>query len=336
MGSDTSVTFSSRHEHLRSSGLVGVSAAFRATIDKARRVAAYDLPVLLIGETGTGKELFARTIHYSSRRSQGPLIPINCGAIPDELFENELFGHERGAFTDAREPLRGLITQADGGTLFLDEVECLSHSAQAKLLRFLEDRHIKPLGSSAPRLINTRLVVASNENLEKRVRKRTFREDLFYRLRVISISLPPLRERREDIELLALHFIRRTHEEFGTPLPVLSAEAVKKLAQYDWPGNVRELKNAVQAAAALCCDGVIEAADLEITGAPVEEISGELEPMRLAKARLIRTFEIDYLQKAIAAARGNISEAARSARKNRRAFFALLKKYGMTSAVTPE
>jgi two-component system, NtrC family, response regulator GlrR len=187
---------------------VGESPSFLAAIEKVPRIAGCDVPVLLAGETGTGKEMCARAIHYLSRRSNGPFVPLNCESIPTELFENELFGHEPGAFTDARQPRRGLIAEAEGGTLFLDEVETLPHLAQAKLLRFLQDRQYRPLGASRSRQADVRVLAASNEDLQERVRERAFRQDLYFRLRVVSLMLPPLRDRQEDLVPLAYYFLQ--------------------------------------------------------------------------------------------------------------------------------
>jgi transcriptional regulator with PAS, ATPase and Fis domain len=319
---------------LKTLGMIGSCSNFQHAIERARRVADLRIPVMLKGETGTGKELFARALHYGSARAGGPLIPLNCGAIPDELFESELFGHERGAFTDARSAKSGLIELANNGTLFLDEVEALSSPAQAKLLRFLEDRKLRSLGSTLTREMDVRIVVATNEDLADRVARHTFREDLYYRLRVVAISIPPLRDRREDISALAEHFLRSASAEFNREVSEISPAGIQKLINFDWPGNVRELKNVIQAAVALSSSTCLNADDLEIgeCACPAPPV----ESMRAAKARAVQAFEVEYLRKALAHSGGNISKAARTACKNRRAFFALLKKHRLAgSAVSP-
>jgi len=316
-------------------GIIGSSSSFQQAVERANKVADLRIPVLLLGETGTGKELFGRALHYGSTRSSGPLIPVNCGAIPDELFESELFGHERGAFTDARSAKCGLIELASNGTLFLDEVEALSSSAQAKLLRFLEDRKLRALGATLMREMDVRVVVATNEDLADRVAKRTFREDLYYRLRVVTILIPPLRDRREDIPALARHFLMSAAAEFNRQASEISPAAIDKLVSFDWPGNVRELRNVIQAAVALSSSNCLDADDLEIEGCTGPAMA-PVESMQAAKARVVEAFEMEYLRKALADSRGNISKAARAACKNRRAFFALLKKHGLAGCIGQE
>lgn len=311
--------------------LVGRSPAFLATVEKLPRVAACDVSVLLIGDTGTGKEMCARAIHYLSPRSSHPFIPVNCGSIPADLFENEMFGHEAGAFTDARQARRGLIAEAEGGTLFLDEVDSLPLSAQVKLLRFLQDHEYRPLGASAYRRANTRLVVASNQDLQRKVQEGTFREDLYYRLKVISLQLPALCERQDDIVPLALHFLRTAAAEYKRPVARFSHNAMQKLIAYSWPGNVRELENVVRQAIVLTEKPVIRAHDLHLASETQESVSTLQEPFNVAKARVIENFERNYLNEVVSACDGNISHAARVAKKDRRAFFALLKKHALTT-----
>jgi DNA-binding NtrC family response regulator len=311
---------------------IGKAPAFMAAIEKIPRIAGCDATVLLIGDTGTGKEMCARTVHYLSPRANKPFIPVNCGSIPGDLFENEMFGHESGAFTDARHSQRGLISEADGGTLFLDEVDSLPLSAQVKILRFLQDKEYRPLGGRNYRRADTRLIAASNQNLQQKVRERVFREDLFYRLNVVSLTLPNLRDRQEDILPLALHFLTTFAHEYHSQVTHLSPAAIKKLNTYNWPGNVRELENIIRRAVITADGAAINPGDIQLsTDFPVQ-ISPEPEPFKAAKARAVSAFERSYLSELISACDGNVSKAARHAKKNRRALFALLKKYNMTSA----
>lgn len=311
---------------------IGKAPAFMSAIQKIPRIAGCDATVLLIGDTGTGKEMCARTVHYLSPRAKKPFIPVNCGSIPADLFENEMFGHESGAFTDARHSQRGLIAEADGGTLFLDEVDSLPLSAQVKILRFLQDKEYRPLGAQHYRRADTRLIAASNQNLQQKVRERVFREDLYYRLNVVSLTLPNLRDREEDILPLALHFLTTFAHEYHTQATHFSPASIKKLTAYKWPGNVRELENVIRRAVITADGAVINPGDIQLsTDAPVQ-IFSEPEPFKAAKARAVSAFERSYLSELISACDGNVSKAARHAQKNRRAFFALLKKYNMTSA----
>ncbi|HEX8846867.1 MAG TPA: sigma-54 dependent transcriptional regulator [Pyrinomonadaceae bacterium] len=313
---------------------IGKAPSFLATIEKIPRVASCDAPVLLSGETGTGKEMCARAIHYLSPRANKPFIPVNCGSIPAELFENEMFGHEPGAFTDARKSRRGLIAEAEGGTLFLDEVDSLPPAAQVKLLRFLQDRQYRPLGASQYRQANTRILAASNQNLLRKVREQSFREDLYYRLKVITLNLPLLSERREDIMLIASHFLTTAACEYNRPIMRFAHDAVQKLNSHSWPGNVRELENAIRQAVILADGPVLRARDIHLsTDVPEQEAPAPLieESFKAAKARVIETFERNYLSDIVAACDGNISRAARAAKKDRRSFFELLKKHDLTT-----
>ncbi|HYJ88177.1 MAG TPA: sigma-54 dependent transcriptional regulator [Pyrinomonadaceae bacterium] len=310
---------------------IGKSPAFMASIEKIPRVAACDASVLLIGNTGTGKEMCARAIHYLSPRAKKPFIPVNCGSIPDDLFENEMFGHESGAFTDARRSQRGLIGEAEGGTLFLDEVDSLPMSAQVKILRFLQDKEYRPLGATHYRQADTRLIAASNQDLQRKVRERTFREDLYYRLNVITLPLPTLRDRQEDILPLALHFLTTSIREYRSRATHFSPACIKKLLAHTWPGNVRELENIIRRAVVTVDGPVINAFDITLsTDVPIQ-IAPATESFKVSKSRMIEAFERNYLTEIISACDGNVSKAARHAKKNRRAFFALLKKYNITS-----
>jgi DNA-binding NtrC family response regulator len=232
--------------------LVGLGSAARQLQHLIDQVAACDTSVLITGETGTGKELVAELIHLKSARRNGPLVALNCSAFPEALFESELFGHEKGAFTGAACARIGKLAAASGGTLFLDEIGEMSPATQAKLLRVIENRTFYPLGAARPQALNVRIVAATNQDVERAVEMRRFRRDLFYRLNVIRIDVPPLRERREDVPSLCRHFLGEFNRQFGMRFESLAAETVELLAGHDWPGNVRELRNTIEAAFALC------------------------------------------------------------------------------------
>jgi DNA-binding NtrC family response regulator len=304
--------------------LVGEAANFLAEIRKIPLVARCDGRVLITGETGTGKELCARAIHYLGQRMDKPFVPVNCGAIPVELVENELFGHERGAFTSATTAQHGLIHEAEGGTLFLDDIDCLPLLTQTKLLRFLQEKEYRPLGSAKSRQADVRVIAASNVNLEEAVKKGRMRQDFYYRLNIVPLTLPPLRERQEDIPLLARHFLSKYTVELGKSVTELSPEAVRKLIFYDWPGNIRELEHTIERAVVLCETEYISAEDILL---PVSENVIDDESFRQAKAKVVAQFEKDYIERLLLSHEGNISRAAQSARKNRRAFWQLIRKY---------
>jgi DNA-binding NtrC family response regulator len=304
--------------------LIGSSPAFLSAVSKIPLVAGCDASILISGETGTGKEVCARAIHELSPRKERPFIPINCGAIPLELVENELFGHERGAFTHASAAQQGLIQSADGGTLFLDEIDSLPLLAQVKLLRFLQEKEYKPLGSTRTRHADVRVITATNVNVEKAVREGRLRQDLYYRLNMIPVVLPPLRERREDIHPLALNFLLKYNREFNKRIGGFAPEALQKLTLHDWPGNVRELEHVVARAVALSEHTIIRGS--EITLAP-SSAEAPPESFQELKARMVEQFERTYLQSLLIAHQGNISKAAEAAHKNRRAFFELLRKH---------
>ena len=239
--------------------IVGTSAALRATLERAARTLAYaDATVLITGETGTGKELLARALHYGGRRAAAPFVELNCAALPATLLESELFGHERGAFTDARAAKPGLFEVAGGGTLFLDEIDSLALELQSKLLRALDQKEVRRLGATASRVIDVRIIAATNQSLTRAVEARRFREDLFYRLNVVTLELPPLRARGDDVLLLADHFVRRFSSQYGIPAPELSAEARRALQAHPWPGNIRELRNAIERAMLLSPPGAFQ------------------------------------------------------------------------------
>jgi two-component system response regulator GlrR len=236
---------SRRSADLRFRDLIGTSRAFLKETAKLPMLARHDVAVLLLGETGTGKEVFAQAIHYLSPRSSRPWVAVNCAAIPTDLIESELFGHVRGAYTTAHTARKGLVSEAEGGTLLLDEIDSLSYAAQAKLLRFLQEKEFRPVGSNTLHQADVRVIATSNSRLDELAAKGSFRRDLYFRLNVLSATMPPLRERREDIPALALHFIQRFGREFSRRVIGLTPLALRRLIVYGWPGNVRELKNVI-------------------------------------------------------------------------------------------
>lgn len=319
--------------------LVGSAPCFLKTLDLVRRFAACDATVLIQGETGTGKELAARAIHYLGKRRDYPFIPVNCGAIPDNLVENELFGHARGAFTDAREPCSGVIADAEGGTLFLDEVEALSARGQVALLRFLQDQTYRPLGAGRTVSANVRVIAASNENLQQLQARRQFRRDLYFRLNIMAMEMPPLRERRGDVEQLAEHFVCQLNFQSENSPRRLSRETLRLLAAYRWPGNVRELENLIQREFLLSQDAVIDIAPDQLASPGKEEDAAAIpfeigtgEDFTRAKARVVAEFEKSFLSRLLAESGGNVSLAARRCGKERRTFGKLLKKHGIDRA----
>ena len=304
--------------------IIGKNPAFISEINKLPLIAKCNVCVLITGETGTGKEIIARTIHYLSPRADKPFVPVNCGAIPNDLVENELFGHEKGAFTGAMFSHRGLITEASGGTLFLDEVDSLPLISQVKLLRFLQDKEYRSLGSVKTLKADVRIIAASNHNLDELVQAEKFRPDLFYRLNVMQVNLPPLRERIEDISLLCKHFLEKYSYEFQMETISIEPQALLKLQNYEWLGNVRELENVIERAILLSRGNSITSADLTFGTSKNETFS---ESFRAAKAKVINRFERNYLKRVLETYHGNISQAAKAAGKNRRAFFELIRKH---------
>jgi DNA-binding NtrC family response regulator len=316
--------------------LVGRSRPFLGVLSLIRKVSQCDAPVLLRGETGTGKEMVARAIHYHSGRRDGPFVPVNCGAIPESLTENELFGHERGAFTDAHGAQEGLVAQADGGTLFLDEVDALSPKAQVALLRFLQDNEYKPLGSSKVHKTDVRIVAATNAELAGLVRDRSFREDLLFRLNVLTIKLPTLRERCEDIALLAQHFIQQCSAKYERPPKSLHPETLVWMRRYDWPGNVRELENFIEREFLMGEDATLHLSPPSEMRMERRHRSGDRRNLprfdgafNQAKAHVMEDFELRYLRWLLAETHGNVTLAATRAGKERRALGKLLKKHGI-------
>jgi two-component system response regulator GlrR len=317
-------------ERLGLGTVLGEAPAMVALKARLPAVARAEATVLISGETGTGKEVAARAIHYLSRRRHGPFIPADCGAIPVELFENELFGHRRGAFTDARTEVTGVVAEAEGGTLFLDEVDALPLAAQTKLLRFLQHRVYRPLGHAALRHADVRIIAATNTDLEAAVSSQRFREDLYFRLNIIPLAVPPLRDRRDDVPLLAQHFLDRYAPADTRHAWTFVPGLLDVLQRHPWPGNVRELENLIQQVVALAPPGAIglESLPPRFLHHRPAAVPGSF---REAKAQAVAAFERDYARRLLSVYDGNVSRAAEAARKDRRAFGRLVKKYGIKS-----
>ena len=310
---------------------IGASEGVRTVMRQVEKIACSDAPVLIQGETGSGKELVARAIWSRSARRAGPFIPINCGAVPDGLIETELFGHGAGAFTDAKHSRDGIIAQAQHGTLFLDEINTFSPKAQVTLLRFLQDLRYRPVGTSTERAADVRVIAASNQPLRELVDAGRFRRDLLYRLNILELTIPPLRNRQDDIDLLVDHFLQFFCQKYGLPPKRLHPEATEFLRKHQWPGNVRELENWIHREVLLADSDEIRAAGhpMPWSDGSTTGFADSLPDYRAAKARALVNFEVTYLAQALAAARGNVSVAARMAGKERRSFGKLLRKHGI-------
>ena len=312
----------------RVDGIIGESGQMQEVLSLVRRVAPSDATVLIRGESGTGKELIAKAIHYASPRASGLLVKVNCAALPETLIESELFGHEKGAFTGAVSARKGRFELADGGSLFLDEIGDLPAPVQVKLLRVLQEREIERVGSSRPITVNVRLLAATHRNLESLVREGRFRDDLYYRINVVTVALPPLRERREDLPLFIDHFLRTFAAKNAKTIRGLSREARETLLRYDYPGNVRELENVIERAVVLTRDEVIGLADLPLTLA-------EPAPEPEAGAGLIAAvegLERRMIREALAQANGTQTRAAELLGISERVLRYKLKKYGLSGA----
>ena len=301
----------------------------KEVLGQVERAAQTDATIAIYGESGTGKELIAQIIHLQSRRAKGSFVALNCGALPEGLLENELFGHTKGAYTDARETRMGLFAQADRGTIFLDEIGDTSPALQVKLLRVLQERELRPLGGERAIKVDVRVIVASNKDLRQAVERGAFREDLFYRIHVVPIYLPPLRERREDIPLLVDLFVHQYRIEMGKDVTGVTPAAMQKMMLYHWPGNVRELKNVIERAVILTTHNLIDEQDLmHMTRAGDGQISsaGSSNPAyKMAK----ENFEKGYLIQLLSQAKGNVVQAAKLAQRYRGDFYRLMKKYGL-------
>lgn len=319
--------------------MIGRSPVFLSVLQQIKKIVRCNAPVLIEGETGTGKELAARAIHYMGAGRDFPFIPVNCGAIPDALMESELFGHEKGAFTDAKLPRQGLIPQSDGGTLFLDEVEVFSMKGQVALLRFLDDGHFRSVGCSRLQQARVRVIAASNATLSDMVDRGTFRRDLYYRLNIMKIEMPPLSIRSGDIELLTEFFMENYRKQYHQPNKYLHPDAIKWLNQYTWPGNIRELENL------LLREFLMSEGDciyLNPVSSHPRDRRKSLADRRLnpvmdfafneAKKAIIDDFEKTYLSRLMKAFAGNVTSAAKHAGKERRALGKLLKKHNIKKA----
>jgi two-component system response regulator HydG len=313
--------------------IIGGCSAMRKVFETIEQVAGSDVDVLVVGETGTGKELVARSIHRRSGRAAGPFVPVDCGAIPESLLESEFFGHERGAFTGADSRRIGLVEFADGGTFFLDELGELPHVLQAKLLRTLQERKIRRVGGREEIDVDVRIVAATGRNLEEMIRQNRFRQDLFYRINVVRIDLPPLRERGDDIGLLAEYMAQRYGREMGRPTASITPEAYQVLAQYRWPGNVRELQNVIRRGLALAKGPMIGLEDLpdELVAAAGEgRSSGDLGYFEL-RDQHVAHFEQQYLSDLLARHEGDVRTASLEAKLPRGTLYRLMKKHSLDS-----
>jgi DNA-binding NtrC family response regulator len=322
--------------------VIGSSDALTQAVEQVRTVAPSSATVLLLGETGTGKELFAQMIHQASPRAKGPFVAVHCAAIPANLLESELFGHERGAFTGANERRIGRFESADGGTLFLDEIGEIDATTQIKLLRFLETRSVERLGSHKPIALDLRLVCATNRDLRQMVAEGKFREDLFYRLSVVPLRLPPLRERRDDIPLLLTHYLKKFASENNTPEAKLSSAALATLVQYAWPGNIRELRNTCENLAVLRAGKTVEPPDLDVRFTQPAPVSRPvLSPVSMGSGVMTpgvfdrEQNEKNLLRQALASAGGNRTKAAEALGISRRTLHRKLLQWPELEASTP-
>ena len=310
--------------------MVGTSRSIRAVFDLVRKVAKTDMPVLITGETGTGKELTVQAIHERSLRKQSPCVPINCGAIPETLLESELFGHERGAFTGAVQQKRGKLEAAADGTLFLDEVGDLLPPLQVKLLRFLQEGTFERLGGQQTLRVDARVIAATNVDLKAAIDKNLFREDLYYRLEVMHIHLPPLRERGEDTSLMAMIFLKRAAAFYRKPIRRYTSEAIQAIQSYAWPGNVRELSNKVRRAVVMAEGEEITPRDLDLTSNMLQP-EDSLDSIRAAHRRI----EVELIIKAISMHRGNLTRVARELEVSRTTLYRKLRAYNLEKLAPP-
>jgi two-component system, NtrC family, response regulator GlrR len=306
-------------------GILTRSAKMEDLLRQARLVAESDARVLIYGDSGTGKELLARAIHRASRRALQPFVAVNCGAIPGDLLESELFGHARGAFTGAVQAHKGLFQSADGGTLLLDEIGDMPLPLQVKLLRVLQEGEVRPVGSTQAIPVDVRVISATHRDLEVQRAEGRFREDLYYRLNVVSLNLPPLSERREDIPLLSAHILRKLAERYRKPVPTLAPDAMALLVAAPWPGNVRQLLNLLEQAVALTPTTVIPAS---LVSSALKEDAAALVPFEEAR----KTFERDYLARLLKITGGNVTQAAQLAKRNRTEFYKLLQRHRLEPA----
>jgi len=310
-------------------GIIGKSKEMKKIYELVDKVSKTDCTVLIQGESGTGKELIARAIHYNSRRQGKPFLPINCGALPESLLESELFGHEKGSFTGAISTTKGVFEEAHGGTIFLDEIAEITPALQIKLLRILEGGDFKKIGSNKMFRVDVRIIAATNSNLIMAIKNNSFREDLYYRLNVVSINLPPLRERIEDIPFLAMHFLKKASEKFKKPLTSIAPEVIQSFTRYSWPGNIRELENFIESATILSNSTMISPQDLPTLS---EKIGINPRKTRLTDLPFYEArdlFEKDYIEKILSRCDGNISKASKLGRISRKSLRTKAKKYNL-------
>jgi two-component system response regulator GlrR len=303
-------------------GIVTASAAMEDVLSRARLVAQSDASVFIFGASGTGKELLASAIHRASARADGPFVAVNCAAIPEALIESELFGHKKGAFTGAIYDHKGLLQSADGGTLFLDEIGDMPLPLQAKLLRVLQERQVRSVGATQTVEVDMRVISATHRSLEQRINERQFREDLYYRLNVVALTVPPLAQRPEDIVPLAVHFLKQVAARYRKDISSFAPEALEQLVAAPWPGNVRQLQNVVEQTVALATNGVIPAS---LVQSALNDRSSGLTPLDQAK----RAFERDYLVRILKITQGNVAQAAKLAQRNRTEFYKLIERHGL-------
>ena len=329
-GSKADAAEGSKRRPRKSDVIIGGAGWIKDLYERISMVAPTDVTVAIYGESGTGKELVARTVHNLSRRYESPFVVVNCAAIPESLLEDELFGHVKGAFTDATKDREGLFSAADGGTLFLDEIGEMPLQLQVKILRVLQSQEFRRIGDDRDTRVDVRLITATNRDLEQAVKAGVFRQDLYYRINVFPMALPPLRERREDIAILAHHFLLKHRSKVGKRIEGFTPAALAKLAAYDFPGNVRELENKVHHALVLAQGESIEPHDIPLGGttAPLPSVDYDLSrPFRDLKREVIEAFESEYVRALLRAHHGNLAAASRQAGMDRKNLWAFARKY---------
>jgi two-component system, NtrC family, response regulator HydG len=331
------------------SQIIGKSPAMIELVAKIPTIAQTEASIVIYGESGTGKEVVARSIHAASRRNDKPFVTVNCGSLPETLLESELFGYKRGAFTDAREDTPGLVDAANRGTLFLDEIGEIAPSVQVKLLRFLQLKEYKPLGSNKTKIADVRIVAATNRDLKREVAKGSFREDLYYRLNIIPIEIPQLRDRVGDVALLATHFLEKFNRRFNREVVVRSPEVFRRLEAYDWPGNVRELENKMEQLVVMAVDGVIQPGDVQLGEVEPATNGRESHDRRISwtpgealgsyndeKKAVLDRFERAYLSSLLAEEKGHISRVAERAGLHRKNLWQLMKRHELNAEAYKE